>query len=158
MNTLSWLILFGGFVDRLSGSITALIFITAIGTIVSTIIYLIAIGGNNEDYSYRRDLYKYLDKEEAAALYNKRMETVYTPWRKRNKMGAILFLVFLGIFTITPSKRDITLVAASEIGERVIKSDTVNKLVDPSVEYLNEWIKAELSNLKENRSNGIGKK
>jgi hypothetical protein len=63
------------------------------------------------------------------------------------KMGAHLLRTALVVGSIsatlavlTPNRQTVLLIAASEVGARVASSDTVQGMVDPSLELLRAWI------------------
>ena len=67
------------------------------------------------------------------------------------------WLLFIMTFCATlacalPSNNTLMMIAASEVGERAIKSEAVSTIVDPSVELLKTWIAKETKNLKESAS------
>ena len=64
------------------------------------------------------------------------------------KRIVITLIIIFPIPFLIPSKETILLIAASQFGEKIIKHENVAKIVDPSVEYLSEWIKNETNNLK----------
>jgi ABC-type Fe3+ transport system permease subunit len=66
-------------------------------------------------------------------------------WLKVN--GAVVIVAVI-LCVILPSKQTILLIAASEVGERVLSNEKVTSIIDPSVEYLQAWIKNELGKLK----------
>lgn len=52
------------------------------------------------------------------------------------------------IFVVIPTKQTMVLIAASEMGERLVKSQQVQAILDPSLELLQTYIKKETENLK----------
>jgi hypothetical protein len=63
---------------------------------------------------------------------------------KKPVFGMIFVTMFLALsVALFPSERTLYLMAASEIGGRVVTSDKVQGIVDPSVEILQNYIKRE---------------
>lgn len=57
---------------------------------------------------------------------------------------AILIFLLAGMVTIfVPSRQTLLLIAGSEIGERVVKSEDVRSVINPGLDLLKAWIKAE---------------
>jgi hypothetical protein len=54
-------------------------------------------------------------------------------------VAAVVIAVMLAIFT--PSRQTMILIAGSEIGERVVKSDDVQSVVNPGMDLIRKWIK-----------------
>lgn len=61
--------------------------------------------------------------------------------------GAVVSVTVI-LCVIVPSKETMLLIAASEVGERVLSNEKVTSIIDPSVQYLQAWIKNELGKLK----------
>lgn len=51
------------------------------------------------------------------------------------------------IVILTPSRQTMLLIAGSEVGERLAKSDTVSEIVNPGSDLLKTWIKNETAKL-----------
>jgi hypothetical protein len=64
------------------------------------------------------------------------------------KVDATVVIVAVILSVIVPSKQTVLLIAASEVGERVLTNEKVTSIIDPSVEYLQTWVKHELGKLK----------
>lgn len=70
------------------------------------------------------------------------------PTAKRVAKGCVVALVVMGtVFIITPSRQTLLLIAGSEIGERVVKSDQVTSVVNPGLDLLKSWIAKETARL-----------
>ena len=55
------------------------------------------------------------------------------------------------LFVFVPNRQTMILVAASEVGEKVLTNDKVTNIIDPSIDLLQTWIKNELTNLKKEK-------
>jgi hypothetical protein len=53
------------------------------------------------------------------------------------------------LLTFVPSERTMLLIASSQIGEKIIQSETVQSVVDPSTDLLKSWIALETKKIKE---------
>ncbi len=64
---------------------------------------------------------------------------------KRVAYGTVFFLI---LYTFIPSSKTMTLIAASEIGEKFVNSQkagqVVDKIVDPSINLLNKYIQEQI--------------
>jgi len=129
MNTLSWLIYMSSVLPSLS---TFLAFTCLIAGFIFIIFFIIAIvshiDGHDENIS---DL---------------RARAVSKPLAKI--AGAYLLVV--GIITaMIPSQKTVLLIAASEVGEQVIKSKQFSDTLDPSMEFIQQWVKKQTSTILE---------
>lgn len=68
---------------------------------------------------------------------------------KFHKYSTICGVVFALLAVSIPNRQTMILIAASEVGEKVYQSEKAKAILDPSVELLQEWIKKELTSLKE---------
>lgn len=121
MNTLSWLIYFAGVVHSL----------IAITALISIMCFAIWLGARF-----------------CFIMHHERM--IIKEDQERLPSGTYLLIGFicLGIATFLPSKNTVMLIAASEIGERLVTSQQVVDVVDPSLDLLKTWIKKETEALK----------
>ena len=116
MNNLSWLLYFGDIAGSLSsffGWMSAPIFVLMIGFIVAGAINMLDCGPDHHEY------------------------VVY--WTMRNiglKIFMPMFFGFAILACIIPSKETVYLIAASEAGETVVKSETGKKALDAVNRYL----------------------
>lgn len=62
----------------------------------------------------------------------------YQSFKPLTKWIAIWF-VFLLLALVTPSEKTVMLIIASEIGERVVNSERVQGVIDPSIKILQDW-------------------
>ena len=121
MNTLSWLIYFAGLVHGLI-TITALTALMCISIwVLARLIFIL----HHERMIIKEDLEKL-------------------------PSGNYLLIGFicLGIAVFLPNRNTVMLIAASEIGERLVTSQQVVDVVDPSLDLLKTWIKKETEALK----------
>lgn len=121
MNSLSWLIYFAGLVH-------GLIYITVIVSLVCFTIWTIA--------------------RLAFILHHERMITEEDQERLPSGNYLIVGFICAGIASFLPTKNTVMLIAASELGQRLVTSQQVVGVVDPSIELLKTWIKKETEALK----------
>lgn len=121
MNSLSWLIYFAGLVH-------SLIFITIAVSIVCFTIWTIA--------------------RLAFILHHEQMITKEDQERLPSGNYLIVGFICAGIASFLPSKNTVMLIAASELGQRLVTNQQVVDVVDPSIELLKTWIKKETEALK----------
>lgn len=122
MNNLSWFIYLISVVDSLRGVASAIL---AIGGFCFALAGVLCIAG-------------YLIEEEEGPL---RM------WKQTIKWGGPVLALCLLIVILLPDRRTMLLIAGSEMGERAIKTDTVRDVVNPGMDLLKAWIKAETDKL-----------
>jgi Mn2+/Fe2+ NRAMP family transporter len=65
-------------------------------------------------------------------------------WRNRAIWSLI---VLLPLLSITPSRQTVLLITASEMGERLVTSDAVGQIADPSMRLVQVWIQRETDRL-----------
>lgn len=121
MNSLSWLIYFAGLVH-------SLIFITVIVSIVCFAIWTIV--------------------RISFIMHHERMITEEDQERLPSGNFLIVGFICAGIASFLPSKNTVMLIAASELGQRLVTNQQVVDVVDPSIELLKTWIKKETEALK----------
>ena len=101
---------------------------------------------------YRGIFTSRLDRESAAASekrINEFIEQELPYVKKGHRKVLIGFLTCSILAALIPERQALVLIASSEVGEKIISSEKVQSVVDPSVELLKEWINAELAKLKE---------
>jgi len=121
MNTLSWLIYFAGLVHSL----------TFIATLVSIACFMI--------WAIARFCF---------IMHHERMITKEDQERLPSSNYLIVGFILGGIATVLPSKNTVLLITASELGQRLVTSEQVADVVDPSLDLLKTWIKKETEALK----------
>ena len=137
MNSLSLLIYIIGVVEGMGIAFRFMAGIGTVGLIISVIWWFAIIaekGGYNEEAM------------EGQRPNLKKLRLVVVPLFIFGWLGCIFF----------PSQRTVILMASSEIGEKLVNSDTMKNLandtakdiIKPSVELLNVWIKKETDSLK----------
>jgi hypothetical protein len=57
----------------------------------------------------------------------------------------LISVFFMVIGSFTPSRQTVMMIAASEYGEKIIKSEQTQKIVTPAMELLEKWMLKELS-------------
>jgi len=134
MNGLSWMIYLANIASGLSVFLGWLIAISIMLTILLTLTTLVAnfAEGVNASNEFKRQSQK---------------------WATR---FGILFLVFGTLETFTPNRQTVLLVAASEIGQRVMTSERMAQvenrvagIVDPSLELLNTYISQQTQSIRQ---------
>ena len=121
MNGLSWLIYLAEVVDTFGKMLGTALFISIFALMAASAAVVI---GHVEEESVVGAFGKKLAKWTIGALF----------------VGSIFFV-------ITPSRQTVLLIAASEIGERVMTSDRVQGVIDPSVELLQTWIRQQTQSI-----------
>lgn len=116
MNDLSWLIYLIGLFDSVKFT-TAMLFV--VGFLIYAV-YVIATSISNSE------LYRSADER-----------------HKIRKYPAFILVFLLITLLITPDRKTMLLIAASEVGEKVFNNDKVINTVDPALELLQTWIKTE---------------
>lgn len=136
MNSLSLLIYFAGVVGNLASFlslITLLLILAMIGSIIFWVIY------HDETDSSWRPL-----KDDALVECRKTRDL----WRKR-VLNFALLAIFIGtINAIMPSRQTVLLIAASEMGEKVLNNEKVGQVIDPSIDLITTWMKNETAEIK----------
>jgi hypothetical protein len=62
-------------------------------------------------------------------------------------VGLFLFI----IAALLPSKQAILLIAASQIGEKALQHQNVERIVNPGLTYVEEWLKVETNKLRQEK-------
>ena len=154
MNGLSWLIYLAGSTTGFSTLFTLCSIFVGIVTLILICISFATL--DKKDSSGRR-----LTNE---ALCDH--EQLHDTCKKGAIKTAMVFVCFGVLSALMPSRQTVLLIAASEIGERTLKSEQMaavgNRLtnvVDPSIELLNTWITKQTQDLKRqmNGSNNSSK-
>lgn len=132
MNSLSWLIYTISVLDKLGSFAVVVMLVSAAATAITLAAWVITWG-------------EYYGKEPFPTQY-------FTRWLKIS----IPLLVASSLLHIAiPNDKNMMLIAASEVGQRVITSDQAKSVMDktatvldPSIELLQTWIKTELEKQK----------
>jgi hypothetical protein len=62
----------------------------------------------------------------------------------------VVALTISGVLAaFVPSRRTMLMIAGSEMGERLVKSDGVNSIVNPGMDLIRKWIKQEADKIKD---------
>ena len=118
MNSLTWLILLIGLTDNLHAALPAIFIFGGLAAIAC------GVGASADDRNF----------DEARPHFLK--------WAKR-LAGIVVFSIVLQI--VIPTKQTMIMVAASEVGDKVVKSEKMQQILDPSIDLLQQWIKNELA-------------
>lgn len=124
MNSLSWLIYAASIVSSLNGFLIAVAIIAGIVGAILTLISIICAGENDE--SWKRAEPRVLKVRNVA-------------------IGA--FMMCAPLVILVPDKQTVIMIGASEFGQRMIQSDTVQRLADPSVAYIEAWLRMEIERM-----------
>ena len=136
MNNLSLLIYFAGTVGNivtLLSLVTFLLIAATIGSIAFWFIY-----HDETDSNFRR--YQGDDLVEC----RKTREL----WRKRALKFAVLAFSIGIINGFIPNRSTVLLIAASEMGEKVLNHPKVEQVMDPSIDLITSWMKNETAEIK----------
>lgn len=131
MNQLSWLLYFAGTLPSLS---SALIFVAVVASIIGLGCWV----GSVLCLAFEQDAIRRKKESDAAEFLA--WKTLWTPWRKLLPIGLVFFL--LG--QMMPPKETFYAIAASEVGEQVIKSESVRGIADDGTKALQQWIKRQI--------------
>lgn len=127
MNRLSWLLILA---DIIGGFDRFLVFLCAAGLIVGAVAVIVGGVCRSDEYSARHDDELYSARHELS-------DTIFGYARL-----AVVTAVAAGLLgVLTPSRNTIYAVAASEVGESALDSETGGK----AVEALNAWLDRQLS-------------
>ena len=131
MNTLSWLIYWAGVVGAMNGFFIFIAVVAGVASVAGIIAAIIATGSLHS-----------ADKNEAASW----AEVHPVICRYRNvALGVFSIMSALALFT--PDKQTIVMIGASEFGQRAIQSEAVQRLADPSVAYIETWLRGEIEKM-----------
>lgn len=64
-------------------------------------------------------------------------------WLRIARWSAPVLVLSIIAYTVIPSRQTMLLIAGSEMGERIVKSDAVKDIVNPGADLLKAWIKDE---------------
>lgn len=127
MNNLSWFIYLTQLVDNIGGASIALVIVLAFAGIPLAIFWCIFASEAGIDST------KHDSEEKQVALL----------FRRLTKSWIVAIFFFLTVSVVIPSRQTMLLIAGSEIGERIVKSDAVKDIVNPGADLLKAWIKDE---------------
>lgn len=129
LNGLSWLVYLIGVVDSVGFVLGLFAFISVISFLFFMVIYVLA---------------RVIDPEEWKGEVPFSQELVRGTAVKM--IGLSLFIILLDV--ALPTRQTMILVAGSEIGERVVKSEQVKGIIDPATDLLKTWIEKETARFK----------
>ena len=137
MNTLSVLIYLSSVSQSLNAFFT---FIAIIFFIISVIFGIISIF----NYFMAQEQLRYSSNREPSEI------GISNTFRKFLLRFTLPLTFLCSILAIAiPDRQTILLIAASEYGERIMNSERVNALVDPSIQYLQSWLRNEVNKLQQ---------
>jgi hypothetical protein len=135
MNSLSLLIYLSDITGTLANFLT---FVTVIFGILCAVCLLIWLITHDETDSYYRRL-------QGEALDGCR-ETRKNSWKWFWRFCGLF--VFVGaLVSFIPARQTVLLIAASEMGERVLSHERVNQVIDPGIDLLKTWMEKEKQDL-----------
>ncbi len=70
------------------------------------------------------------------------------------RWGLWIAAIALLINVIAPARQTVLLIAASEMGERVLNHPRVNQVVDPGIDLLSTWMRSETEKLRREMASG----
>lgn len=117
MNSLSWLILLINIFENFKGVLWFFIITSSIITAIMFFLHMIVAGSESEEWHKNH--------------FKRSIKFMFLP----------ITLIIISIFV--PNSRTVYLVAASEVGERVIQNEKVQGLFDPSIDILKNYITLE---------------
>lgn len=145
MNNLSILIYLSGVTGTLASFLTFVTIVFGILGVVCLIVWLVA--HDETDASHRR-----LVGEALAGRRETRKNSWKWFWRF---CGLFVFVGSLASFV--PSRQTVLLIAASEMGERVLNHERVNQVIDPGIDLLKTWMEKEKLDLQKSMQAPAGK-
>lgn len=132
MNSLSWLIYTISVLDKLGSISVIVMFMAGVATVITLAAWVITWG-------------EYYGNEPFPTQH-------FTRWLK---ISVPLLVTAAVLHIAIPNDKNMMLIAASEVGQRVITSDQAKTVMDktatvldPSIELLQTWIKTELEKQK----------
>ena len=145
MNNLSILIYLSGVTGTLASFLTFVTIVFGLLGVVCLIVWLVA--HDETDASHRR-----LEGEALAG----RRETRKSSWKWFWRFCGLF--VFVGsLCSFIPSRQTVLLIAASEMGERVLNHERVNQVIDPGIDLLKTWMEKEKLDLQKSMQAPAGK-
>ena len=121
MNSLSLLIYFAGVVQALGTFIAMILIISLFLVFCIGFLLLIAEG----DFS----------------------KETFTGLVKTIKYTVITVIILASIQMFLPSRQTVLLIAASEMGEKVLNNEKVGQVIDPSIDLITTWMKNETAEI-----------
>jgi hypothetical protein len=121
MNSLSLLIYFAGVVQALGTFIAMILIISLFLVFCIGFLLLIAEG----DFS----------------------KETFTGLVKTIKYTVITVIILASIQVFLPSRQTVLLIAASEMGEKVLNNEKVGQVIDPSIDLITTWMKNETAEI-----------
>jgi hypothetical protein len=140
MNSLSWLIYIANVSVSLGGFFTFLAVVCGFAAVVVIIIITVCV--LDTDY-YGRSL----PNDQLA-----KRDIIHKGLKKTAIITATGMFLFGTFSTLMPDRETILLIAASEIGEKVVQTEQVKGVFDPSVELLKTWISQQTQSIKSQMS------
>lgn len=131
MTGLSWFIYSMEVIDNLRGCLLALFVAGVIAAIITGVQFLV-----------RTEAF-----DSARAGWDERNESIKQDTLSFAKKLAAVMAVLMALLTIIPSKSTLTLIAASEVGDKVLQSEQVKGVVNPGIDLLKTWLKRETERL-----------
>ena len=142
MNNLSILIYLSGVTDNLGNFLT---FVTIVFGLLGAVCLLIWLISHDETDAANCRL-------EGGALAGRR-ETRKSSWKWFWRFCGLF--VFVGsLASLVPSRQTVLLIAASEMGERVLNHPRVNQVIDPGIDLLTTWMEKEKHELQKSMQQG----
>ena len=129
MNTLSWYIYLIGLVESVTVLFGFIMFVSIAATLIIFLVYISSVDHLDED-------------DDRLIAYRKLAFT-------RFKISVSVFAISSLICIFTPSRQTLILIGASEFGERIMKSEAVNSIVDPSFNLLKTWIEQQTKSIEQ---------
>lgn len=135
MNSLSWFIYLINVIPSIGAIMMIVSIVSAVGIGIISMAHMI----NRAEQR----------REEGKRAFDEISAPLYRYWRK---VFIWIFGVTLPLGVLIPNQTTIILIGASEFGERMVQSERVQNIVDPSYQLLETWIKRELTKLKDETS------
>jgi hypothetical protein len=147
MNSLSWFIYFVDLIPTVAGLFGFVSLLSVFGIIITFFSHCIRTDRSAHSHSYPIPLnFPDTKWEERASVVRKQSKFFL-------KLFITLAFVFSILWAVIPSKNTIILIGASEFGERIINSESVTGIVDPSMNLLKVWIEQQTNAINQQKRN-----
>ena len=136
MNSLSFLIYLSGVTGSMSGFLTFVMVAFGVLALISLVVWIIM----HDETDGRQ---AQLVGEALQSCREMRQKSWGWFWR-----FTYLFVIVGMLASLTPSRQTVLLIAASEMGEKVLNHPRVQTVMDPGIELLTTWMAKETQDLK----------
>lgn len=142
MNSLSWFVYLAGVVNGVSTLFLFMCVVLLIGAAIGTVVYW----AECSDTIVKFDKWEF----ESADSSTKVDSAIRFLLGVRTFRNACLAMgISFGLLSIlVPDRQTVIMIGASEFGQRVIEAETTQRLLDPSVSYIENWLRQEIEKMR----------